>query len=62
MEAHRQIVDIKDNSLTIKLPRHIKDGKAELIILPLEENQKNKTSKPSDYIGCISKKKSNRYY
>lgn len=54
MKIHRQIIDIKEHSVNIRLPKHIKNGKAELIMLPLEEERKH-SIKPSDFVGCISK-------
>jgi hypothetical protein len=55
MEAYRQIVDIKNHTLNILLPEKFKNGKVEVIVLPVEEQPKEKKRKPSDYRGCISK-------
>lgn len=42
MQALRQIVNVKDNSLNIILPNDFKADKVEVIILPLEEKAKKK--------------------
>ena len=55
MEAYRQIVDIKNHTLNILLPDKFKNGKVEVIVLPVEEQVKAKIRKPSDFRGCISK-------
>ena len=55
MEAYRQIVDIKDHTLNLLLPDKFKNGKVEVIVLPVEEQVKTKKRKPSDFRGCISK-------
>jgi hypothetical protein len=55
MEAHRQIVDIKNRTLNILLPENFTNGKVEVIILPIEEQAKVKKPNPSDFRGCISK-------
>lgn len=55
MEAHRQIVDIKNRTLNLLLPDKFKNGKVEVIVLPVEEQAKEKKRKPSDFRGCISK-------
>ncbi len=39
MNALRQIVNVKGQSLNIKLPDHFKAGKVEVIILPAEEEE-----------------------
>jgi len=57
MEAYRQIVDIKDHTLKLILPDRYKNSKVEVIILPVEEQVKNKKRKPSSYRGCISKER-----
>lgn len=55
MEAYRQIVDIKNQTLNILLPKKFKNGKVEVIIFPVEEQEKKIKRKPSDFRGCISK-------
>ncbi len=55
MEAYRQIVDIKNHTLNLLLPDKFKNGKVEVIVLPIEEQAKTKKRKPSDFRGCISK-------
>ena len=55
MEAHRQIVDIKNRTLNLLLPDKFKNGKVEVIVFPVEERKKAKKRKPSDFRGCISK-------
>lgn len=55
MEAYRQIVNIKDHTLNILLPENFKNGKVEVIVLPVEKQVKTKKRKPSDFRGCISK-------
>ena len=37
MEAIRQIMDVKNNSLNINLPKDFKANKVEVIVLPIEE-------------------------
>ncbi len=55
MEAYRQIVDIKNHTLNLLLPKKFKNGKVEVIVLPVEEQAGTKKRKPSDFRGCISK-------
>ncbi len=59
MEAYREIIDLKDNSLQINLPAKFKNGKVEVIVLPLEEENIIQKRKPSDFRGCISKDSAN---
>ena len=40
MEAIRQILDVKNNSLKISLPDDFKASKVEVIVLPIEEKPK----------------------
>ncbi|MFO7656093.1 MAG: hypothetical protein R6W78_03435 [Bacteroidales bacterium] len=42
MQALRQIVNVKNNSLNIVLPSDFKADKVEVIILPLEEKAEKK--------------------
>lgn len=44
MEAYRQIVRLKNNTLKLLLPNSFKEKKVEVIIVPFEEkrNKKNK--------------------
>ena len=42
MEAYRQILDIKDHTLNLLLPDKFKNGKVEVIVLPVEEQVKTK--------------------
>ncbi len=55
MEAHREIVEIKNRTLNILLPDKFNNGKVEVIVLPVEEQENEKKRKPSDFRGCISK-------
>lgn len=55
MEVHRQIVDVKNRTLNIRLPEKFRNGKVEVIVLPIEDQENEKKPKPSDYRGCISK-------
>lgn len=55
MEAHRQIVEIKNRTLYLLLPDKFKNCKIEVIVLPVEDQEKVKKRKPSDFRGCISK-------
>jgi len=55
MEAFRQIVELKDHTLTLILPNKFKNGKVEVIVFPIEEEEETKKRKPSDFRGCISK-------
>ena len=55
MEAYRQIVDIKNHTLNLLLPDKFKNGKVEVIVLPVDEQARTKKRKPSDFRGCISK-------
>jgi hypothetical protein len=41
--------------LKILLPKKFKNGKVEVIVLPIEEDVKKENRKPSDFRGCISK-------
>jgi len=56
MQALRQIVNIKDNSLHIVLPVDFKADKVEIIILPIEEqNRPSKLKNSERFRGAISK-------
>jgi len=55
MEAYRQIVDIKDHTLKLLLPDKFKNGKVEVIVIPVKEPSETIKRKPSDFRGCISK-------
>jgi hypothetical protein len=59
MEAYRQIVDIKNHTLNLLLPDKFKNGKVEVIVLPVDEQARTKKRKPSDFRGCISKDTAN---
>lgn len=59
MEAYRQIVDIKNHTLNLLLPDNFKNGKVEVIVLPVDEQARTKKRKPSDFRGCISKDTAN---
>ena len=53
MQALRQIVDVKDNSLHILLPTDFKADKVEIIVFPIKEQSKIKNSER--FSGAISK-------
>ena len=53
MQVYRKVIDIEDNTLTLQLPKDFKNGKFEVIVLPVNSAYENK--KPSDYLGCLSK-------
>ncbi len=38
MKAHREIIDIKNKVVKLNLPDNFKDGKFEVIVLPVETN------------------------
>lgn len=59
MDAYREIIDIKNNTLHIQLPEKFKNGKVEVIVLPIEEEKMTKKRNPSDFRGCISKDNAN---
>jgi len=55
MQALRQIVNIKNNSLHVVLPVDFKADKVEIIILPIEAQNKPSKLKNSDrFSGAIS--------
>ena len=54
MEVYRKVIDIEDNTLNLQLPKDFKNGKFEVIVLPVNSSYENK-KKPSDYLGCLSK-------
>ena len=43
MEAYRQIVEIKNHTLNLLLPDKFKNGKVEVIVLPVEKQVKTQT-------------------
>lgn len=56
MQALRQIVEIKNNSLNIVLPSDFKADKVEVIVLPIEEPKVQPKLKNSErFSGAISK-------
>ena len=56
MQALRQIVSIKDNSIHVALPVDFKADKVEIIILPIEEhNRPDKLKNSERFFGAISK-------
>jgi len=55
MEEYRQIVEIKNRTLKLLLPDKFKNGKVEVIVLPVNEQTETKKRKPSDFRGCIPK-------
>jgi len=56
MQALRQIVNIKDNMLHFVLPADFKADKVEIIVLPIEEQDKPSILKNSErFSGAISK-------
>ena len=56
MQALRQIVNVTDNLLHIVLPTNFKANKVEIIILPIEEqNRPSKLKNSERFSGTISK-------
>ena len=56
MQALRQIVNVKDNLLHVVLPTDFKADKVEIIILPIEKQNKLSKLKNSErFSGAISK-------
>ena len=56
MQALRQIVNVKDNLLHVVLPTDFKADKVEVIVLPIEEQNKPHKLKNSErFSGAISK-------
>ena len=56
MQAFRQILNVKDNSLRVVLPTNFKADKVEIIVLPIEEQNKPHKLKNSErFSGVISK-------
>jgi len=53
MQALRQIVNVKDNLLHVVLPADFKADKVEIIVLPL--NEQNKLKNSERFSGAISK-------
>jgi len=57
MQALRQIVNVKDNLLHVVLPPDFKADKVEIIVFPVEEQNKPHKLKNSErFSGAISKK------
>jgi len=54
MQALRQIVNVKDNLLHVLLPTDFKADKVEIIVFPINEQDKLKNSER--FSGAISKK------
>lgn len=56
MQALRQIVNVKDNSLNIVLPTDFKAKRVEVIVLPIEEPKAQpKLKNSARFSGAISK-------
>jgi hypothetical protein len=56
MQALRQIVNVKDNFLHVVLPSDFKADKVEIIVLPIEEQNRPLKQKNSErFSGAISK-------
>ena len=53
MQALRQIVNVKDNSLHVVLPADFKADRVEIIVLPL--NEQNNLKNADRFSGAISK-------
>jgi len=53
MQALRQIVNVKDNLLHVVLPADFKAEKVEIIVLPL--NEQNKLKNSERFSGAITK-------
>lgn len=53
MNALRQIVDVKGESLNIKLPDNFKPGRVEVIILPADEETEAEVKKTSNKISTL---------
>lgn len=63
MEALRQIVYVKNHSLTIVLPSDFTADKVEVIVLPVDEPKINKGLKNSErFSGAISKEMAERLH
>jgi len=54
MEVYREIINIENNTLNLQLPKNFKNGKFEVIVLPVDSAKETK-KKPSDYLGCLPK-------
>ena len=59
MEIYSKIIDIENNTLTLQLPKNFKNGKFEVIVLPIKSAYENK-KQPSNYLGCLSKEVGSR--
>jgi hypothetical protein len=56
MQALRQIVDVKNHSLSIILPKNFAHDKVEVIVLPIDEPKiKHKVRNSERFSGAISK-------
>jgi hypothetical protein len=55
MEAYKQIINIKNQTLNLTLPDKFKNSKVEVIVLSAEKQTTKKKRKPSEFRGCISK-------
>ena len=56
MQVIRQIAEVKNGNLNMKLPRNFVDGKVEVIVLPLYGAKKKAYRKNSEvFSGAISK-------
>ena len=42
METYKQIVNIKNHTLNLLLPDRFKNGKVEVIVLPVDEQERTK--------------------
>ncbi len=56
MQVIRQIAEVKNGNLQMKLPKDFSDGKVEVIVLPIEQTIKKKYKKNSEiFSGAITK-------
>lgn len=63
MEALRQIVNVKNHSLSIVLPNDFTAQKVEVIVLPIDEPKKQPKQKNSErFGGAISKETAEKLY
>jgi len=63
MQGIRQIVNVKDNLLQVVLPIDFKADKVEIIVLPIEKQNKPSKLKNSErFSGAISKETAEKLY
>ena len=63
MEALRQIVSVKNHSLSIVLPNDFTAERVEVIVLPIDEPKKQPKQKNSErFGGAISKETAEKLY